>query len=163
MDKDLHRHGRAGVQNRLRGKTALRISYYNLKNQLTNQLDPDSVSTLYAYNPKGERTYTILDPSGADRITFVTNDVTVNNGANVRRTRTYVWSGSGNTSNLVSTTETSTAGLNTWNMIWNNGLAVTSQSATVYALNGYRYVTNTAPDNSYTLSTYRSRAVALGH
>jgi YD repeat-containing protein len=37
------------------------ITFYNTAGQLTNQVDPDNVSTLYAYNLKGEQVYTALD------------------------------------------------------------------------------------------------------
>lgn len=144
--------------------TPFAISYYNTKGQLTNQVDPDGVATLYAYNPKGELAYTVLDVdrdytidwSGDDRISYVTNDVVNNGTADVRRTRAYVWDTSADSSRLVSTTETSADGLRSWNTIWNNGTAITSQSRTLYdAANGYRYVTNTAPDNSYSVAITR--------
>jgi RHS repeat-associated protein len=144
--------------------TPFAISYYNTKGQLTNQVDADGVSTLYAYNPKGELAYTILDVdrdytidwSGDDRISYVTNDVVNNGTADVHRSRTYVWNTSANSSNLVSTAENSVDGLRSWNTIWNNGTAITSQSRTVYdAANGYRYVTNIAPDNSYSVAITR--------
>ncbi len=74
----------------------------------------------------------------------------------VRRTRTYVWNTSANSSNLVSTVEASVDGLRSWNTVWNNGTAITSQRRTVYdAANGYRYVTNTSPDNSYSVAITR--------
>jgi len=41
--------------------TPFAISYFNTKGQLTNQVDPDGVSTLYAYNAKGEQTLTVAD------------------------------------------------------------------------------------------------------
>ena len=126
------------------------ISYYNQANQLTNQLDPDGVSTLYGYSSKGELAYTIIDSNrnyvvdwtGADRITLVTNDVTADNGANVRRSRTYVWSTSANSPTLISTVETSADGLQTWNTTWNNGIPATSHSVTAYTGNGNRLVTH---------------------
>ncbi len=138
--------------------------YYNALGQLTNQTDPDGVITLYAYNPKGERVYSAVDLnqnlsidfSGTDRITFTTNDVAADNGTNVQRTQAYVWSTSANSSNLISTTETSTDGLKTWNTVWNSGAGVTSKSQTVYNFSsGYRYLTNTAPDGSFTVSAYQ--------
>ncbi len=139
------------------------LSYYNSLGQLTNQIDPDGVSTLLAYNAKGRQVYTIVDINqngsvdfgGPDRITFVTNDVVVDNGANVQRSQTFVWSTSANSSNLISTAETSTDGTKTWNTVWNGGTGVTTKSQTVYNSGaGYRYVTNTAPDGSYSVSTY---------
>jgi RHS repeat-associated protein len=137
---------------------------YNNLGQLTNQVDPDGISVLYTYNPKGELACTVMDSnrnftiqySGDDRITYVTNDVVNNGTAAVRRTRTYVWNTSADSSKLVSTVETSADGLRSWNTIWNNGVGVTSQSRTVYdAANGYRYITNSAPDGSYTVFTTR--------
>jgi YD repeat-containing protein len=84
------------------------------------------------------------------------------NGPNVRHTRTYVWSTSANTSNLVSTAEFSTEGLQSWSTTWNNGVAATGHSATLYAGSGYRYLTNAAPDGSYTLSVYQcGRLISL--
>ncbi len=138
------------------------ISYYNANGQLTNTIDPDGVSTLYAYNPKGEQVLTVLDMntnhvinfSGTDRITFTTNNVATDHGATVRRTQVYAWNTSGNSSNLVSTTEASTTGLMNWSTTWNNGLPVTSQAITTYGANGNRWLTNVAPDNSYTVSAY---------
>ena len=42
-------------------------------------------------------------------------------------------------------------------MTWNNGVCLTNSSQTVYARpGGYRYVTNTAPDGSYAVSTYQN-------
>ena len=98
------------------------ISYWNNKGQLTNQVDPDGVSQLYVLNPKGEAAYTItdsnrnytIDYAGPDRISYATNDVVNNGTANVRRSRTYVWNTSANTSNLVSTAEASVDGLRSW-------------------------------------------------
>ena len=43
-------------------------------------------------------------------------------------------------------------------MTWNNGVCVTNTTQTAYptAPGGYRYVTNTAPDGSYAVSTYQN-------
>ncbi len=140
------------------------ISYYNSNGQLTNQVDPDGISTLYAYNGRGEQVLSVLDLNqdynidfgGSDRIAFTTNDFVSDHGTNVRGTQTYAWSANGNaSSNLISTVETSTDELKTWQTIWNNGIGVTSQSTTIYAGGGNRYATNTAPDNSYTVSAYQ--------
>ena len=92
--------------------TPYSISYYNSLGQLTNTVDPDGVSTLYAYNPKGEKMLTVVDVnqngsidwSGSDRITFTTNDVVFDSalGTNVVRTRTYGTTGiSSSASNLL--------------------------------------------------------------
>ena len=59
-------------------------------------------------------------------------------------------------SNLVSTTEASVDGLRSWNTVWNNGAGITNQSRTIYdAGNGNRYVTNIAPDNSWSVAITR--------
>jgi RHS repeat-associated protein len=153
-------------------------SWYNNKGQLWKQRDPDGVTTLYAYNAKGEQAYTItaIDdstrntssydsllgslsslsslPSGNDRITFVTNDVIHDSvlGADVRRTRTYVWTNNGSSGSLLtSTTETSTDGLHTWQI----SFGLTNESITAYASGGWRYSTNFAPDRSCTVSISR--------
>ena len=119
-------------------------------------------TTIYAFNAKGEQVYTVLDTnqngtidwSGPDRITFVTNDVVAITGTNLRRSQTYVWSTNSNTSNILSTVETSTDGLKQWSIAWNNEVGVTNFIQTVYGSSGYRYVTNTAPDASFSIATY---------
>ncbi|MCX6921882.1 MAG: hypothetical protein NT154_01495, partial [Verrucomicrobia bacterium] len=147
------------------GSNPVSLTAYNSGGHVTNQVDPVGVSMVYAYNGKGEQVLSVvnsnrnstIDYEGgyADRITFTTNDVTSAHGSNVRRTQVYVWSTSSNSSNLISTVEASTDGLKNWSTLWNSGSAVTRQSSTVYSSNGNRYVTNTAPDNSYTVSLYQ--------
>ena len=81
------------------GDNPFAISYFNVSGQVTNQVDPDLVATLLAYNGKGEQVLAAVDMDrngtidlgGSDRITFTTNDVTSDHGANVLRTRVYVW------------------------------------------------------------------------
>gem|GEM_PF-646300 len=143
--------------------TPTAYQYYNIFGQLTNTVDPDGVSRLYAYNAKGEQALTVLDMNrdynidfgGDDRITYVTNDVVVDNGVNVTRKRTYVYTTSGSTaSNLVSLAETSVDGLKSWNVLYNNGVSITNSSQTTYdATHGYRVVINTSPDGSTTVTT----------
>ena len=145
--------------------TPYSVSYYNLLGQLTNEVDPDGVSMIYEYNPKGEQVLQVLDMNqnyaidyaGSDRITFTTNDVVVDNGVNVKRTRTYVWDTIGSdTSKLISTVETSADGLTTLQSTWNNGAALTSTNVTVYVGGGNRYQTNLAPDGSYSLGSFQN-------
>ena len=138
-------------------------SVYNNQGQLTEQIDPDGVTTLYQYDGRGILLYTAVDMntngaidfSGTDRVTETVNDVIADNGVNVNRTRTYVWTtNSANTSNLVSTVETSVDGLQTWNITFNNSVGVTNHTQTTYIpTNGYRIVTVTAPDGSTTSTT----------
>jgi len=151
------------------GTPPFSVSYFNGLGEVTNVIDPDGVSTLYAYSAKGERQYTAIDMNrntnidfnGTDRITYVTNDTVFDSGVGyyVQRSQTYVWSTNGNaSSNLISTVETSTNGLITWNIVWNSvavNTGLTNRQWTHYGTGGYRYVTNTAPDGSYTLSVYQ--------
>ena len=143
---------------------ASEISAYNNAGQLISQTDPDQVTTLYQYNLKGELAYTaidtnqngIIDFDGSDRITSTISDVVADHGVNVRRTRTYVWDTlNANSSNLVSVSEVSADGLQSWQTTYRDpSTSVTSSSHTLYSAGGNRYVTNTAPDNSYVVSTY---------
>jgi YD repeat-containing protein len=62
-----------------------------------------------------------------------------------------------NSSNLISVTEISADGLRSWNILWNNGAGITNSTQTSYdSANGYRIVTRTAPDGSYTVATNQS-------
>ena len=140
------------------------VSYYNSVGQLTNQMDPDNVSTILAYNPKGEQAYsalasnrTSINFAGVDQITFTTNDVVSAHNTTVRRTRTYVWGTFGSdVSTLVSTVENSVEGLQSWQTQYRDvNTSVTNHSQTTYGFSGTRTVTNTAPDNSYTVATYQ--------
>ncbi len=140
-------------------------SYFNNLGQLIQQVDPDGVSTLYGYNGKGEQAFTVVDVNtngvidfgGPDRITFTTNDVVTDNSTHVQRSQTFVWSTSANASNLISTVETSADGLRTWSTVWNAGVGVTTQGRTVYnSGSGFRYLTNTAPDGSYSVAIYQN-------
>jgi YD repeat-containing protein len=143
--------------------TPATVSYFNLKGQLTNQVDPDGVMTLYQYNDKGEVEYTaadlntngVIDFSGTDRITRTITYLTNVNYVDVRRTLTYVWTtDSQNTSLLVSTRDVATSGLQSWNTVWNNSQPVTSHTQTAYPGSGVRNVTATAADGSFTVSSY---------
>jgi YD repeat-containing protein len=149
------------------------LATFNSKGQLTNQVDPDGVITLLAYNPKGEQVYSVLysnrnytmDGSGSDQITFTTNDVVSAYGTTVRRSRTYVWKTfNSNVSNLVSLAESSVDGLRSWQTVYRDASTpVTSSNRTVYS-GSNRYVTNTAPDGSYTVSVSRNgRPISITH
>jgi len=138
----------------------------NLKGLITNHVDADGVITMFRHNANAEQEYTIVDSNrnytidyaGLDRITRTANDIVTNaSGFVVRRTQTYLWSTNGSgVSNLVSSVEISTDGLRSWNTVWNNGSAITSHSRLVFdAANGYRYLTNIAPDNSYSVAITR--------
>jgi RHS repeat-associated protein len=138
-------------------------NFYNALGQLTHQVDPDGVSMLYAYTPRGELAFSVLDSNrnalidfdGNDRITMVTDDVDYQWDTGIRRRSfTYVWKGADENPTLLSMTETPIGGTNSWTVSYFGNLTLTNLTATKYAGNGYRYVTNVAPDGSFALSTY---------
>ena len=139
-------------------------SYYNGIGQLTNSVDPDGVSTLCAYDAKGEQVFTatdleqggFIDFGGIDRITWSTNDVIFDHGMNVRRSQTFVWDTLGSDApKLVSVSESSVDGLNSWQTAYrDSSVAATNHSQTVYGAAGSRSETTTAPDGSQTISAY---------
>jgi len=142
--------------------------FYNAQGQLSGQTDPDHVATLYQYNPKGEREYTVVDMNqngqidlgGPDRITrlVATNDFVslLGGSGNVRRTYSYVWVDGSSTPLCLSTNEVSADSLRSWS----RSPAGLSRSRTIYAANGARYTTNAAPDNSYSVSAYQNGRLA---
>lgn len=139
-----------------------RQSFYNNLGQKWKDIDPDGVATLYQYNALGERTYTVTDMNrndtidfgGTDRISFATNDVVSDHGVDVRRTRNYVWATTNlDSSSLVSIGETSTDGLNTWEISWRDvNVAVTNH--TTISPGTSRSEIAVVPDGSYVIRTY---------
>jgi RHS repeat-associated protein len=134
-------------------------SWFNSKGQLEKQVDPDGVTTLYAYNDLGEQSFTVLDMdrdgaidfAGADRITQTTNDVITAHGTTVQRFRQYVWDTSGvDSATLVSTRESSIDGLQTWT----HSFGVTNHTQTSYAGSGVRYQTNLLAAGAYTVTRF---------
>ena len=167
-------------------------SFYNNQGQLWKQVDPDGVTTFYTYTAKGEQEYTIvalnnntrqisdyqsllnqLDSvkSGNDRITWTQRSVVPAAGGkpDVIRSDAYVWQDGQSTGTLLSRSEGSTDGLNTWQTVYRDASTpVVSHSQTLPGTS--RVVTTTAPDNSYTISTYSygrlisvTRSDALNH
>ena len=151
-------------------------SFYNAQGQLWKQQDPDGVTSLYVYNGKGEQAYAIAAvsagtrkiatyadlqtqlsdlPSGNDRVTFTTNDVTADHGVTVRRSRSYVWAENGSgTPSLVSLSETSADGLNSWQTSYADAdTALTNFSQTTYS-GCDRSSALVAPDGSQTVSRF---------
>jgi RHS repeat-associated protein len=137
------------------------LTYFNNLGQITNQIDPDGLSTFFAYGAKGEPTYTVLDYnqngaidwSGPDRINLVTNDVfqspDIWDNAIIRRSRTWQWSEGGPL--LVNEAWSTTNNSRTAQIAFGQ----TNETRTAFAGNGWRYVTNAAPDGSYTLATFQ--------
>lgn len=155
--------------------------FFNAANQLWKQTDPDGLTTLTVYNLKGEQAYSVQAISetaraisdyaslasqlstligGTDRITWTTNDVVLSHGVYVRRTRSYVWDRDNvSTPVLVSMSEASTNGSSWQTSYSDGGLALVSQSQTLYG-SGTRTVTSVAPDNSYSISLYSTGRLA---
>jgi RHS repeat-associated protein len=139
-------------------------SFFNTSGQLVKQTDPDGVSTLFQYNGKGELEYTALDVNtngvidfaGTDRITRTVADVIANAalGANVRRTRTYVWDTiNADVASLITSAETSVDDLHTWNTTYRDGsTSLTNRLDISYLAPGFVCHTNTAANGSYTVS-----------
>jgi len=154
------------------------LSYFNAQGQLWKQVDPDCVTTLYTYNAKGERDYTIVAVSsgtqtisdyatllgslsglsgilaGADRVTETTNGVTISHGVNVRRSQTLAWLDGSAIGTPISILETSLEGLTNWQSQYrDNSTVATSTNITSYA-GSSRTVINSAPDGSYAINLY---------
>ena len=138
-------------------------SIYNSQGQLAEQIDPDGVTTLYQYNDKNQVNITAVDVDkngridfgGLDRVTYSLSEVINDNGVNANCTWTYVWPvDSADAPVLTSLSETSVDGLQTWNVVYNNGIGMTSHSQTAYdSAAGLVTVTATAPDGSMNIST----------
>ncbi len=145
---------------------AITRSFYNAKGQLEKQVDPDGVTTLFAYDSEGELETTaidmnqdgVIDYDGQDRITRNANTVVPDarevegEAIDVRRTTTRIWSINNlNVSRVIAVLDVSTDGLDSWNTI--NGL--TTHSRTDYDRpNARRTVTTTAPDGTENVQTF---------
>ena len=142
-------------------------TYYNDYGQRSKSVDPDGVVTLYQYDAYGELQYTAVDLNQDDQIDFGGTDrimqsetiAVATDGTKpdlIQRNR-YVWKDGESTGTLVSRSETSTDGLRSWQMIYpDSGTTLTNRSSTLYLpASQLRVTTNTAPDNSYTVTTNR--------
>lgn len=138
-------------------------SYFNAVGQLNRQVDPDGVTTLFAYNARGEQEVTALDLNGnttidytgTDRISKTVNVVATKTEGSatytVRRATTTIWeTDNEDTSATVSISEQSSDGLRSWQTI--RGL--TTKSVTVFDGSGGRTVTTTTPDTAQTVQVY---------
>ena len=136
-------------------------TYYNILGQVIQQVDPDGVSSLTAYDDKDEPEYAVadlnqngvIDFNGTDRITQTISDALydANVGSYVSRTRTFVWATNSSTNSLlVSVSESSTNGLQRWQ----SAFGLTNTTVTVYGLAGARTVTATNADHSFSVTLY---------
>jgi RHS repeat-associated protein len=141
-------------------------SEFNNWAQLTKDVDPDGVTTLYQYNSKGELEISAVDLNQggivdltSDRITRTIRDVANVSSVDVNRTTTYAFFTNGSAlSNVVAESRISTDGRQSWDIRF----GLTSQSSIFYPGNQYQIITNTAPDTSYTVTTnYQGRIVSV--
>ena len=163
-------------------------TWYNNLGHSWKQRDPDDVITLFGYNAQGQRAYVVQALSDAargwtdssdlatalgsgtytvntvDRITRTTNYAlptsTSGRGCDITRVDTCVWNNGETTGTLVSRSETSTTGLQSWQTVYPNGgaAAVTDQSDITIASAGNnwtRTMTQVAPDGTQTISKYQ--------
>jgi RHS repeat-associated protein len=140
-------------------------SFYNTLGQLQRQVDPDNVTTLYAYNARGEQSVvavdvnndnpTAIDFSGLDRVvrttTVFANKAVASGTYVVQRTTTEAWeTDNANTPTTVSVSEQTTDGLRSWSTT--RGL--TTASVATYDGLGGRTVVTTAADDQTVTQTY---------
>ena len=135
-------------------------SFYDNQGRLYKSIDPDGVTTLYS-RPNFTDSVTavdmnlngIIDYAGTDRITKTVNEVAAAYGTTIRRRTTYDYTLMNNATAVVTdVSESSADGLRTWQTTV--GVANPSTTVTAYPGGGYRNVTTTAPDGSYTLNSF---------
>src|SRR5207244_3413957 len=119
------------------------------------------------FNGKGEVEFSAtdmdrngtIDFAGTDRIRRTDSSVGQASGlstVNAVKTQTFAWAtNNSSTSNLVSATERSTDGL----ISWTSSYGITNMTQTFYAGSGNRYLTNIAPDGSFTVSYFQNGLV----
>ena len=140
-------------------------TFYNPQGQRVRETDPDGVSTLYAYNAKGELQDTAIncnagssiDPGGTDRITRVTSEVSARGSIPVTRTVTSQWIDGGDATLTIATTEISLDGRWSWETLWNSSQAVTTSRETVVEpATQTRRVILIRPDGASETTVYQS-------
>jgi YD repeat-containing protein len=151
---------------------------YNSNGQLWKEADPDNVTRLYTYNALGERDYSILATttgtqgtssyeillsnlsailSGTDRVTRTVRTVLGPSDGKPYRTRveTQVWQEGQGSGTVVSASEVSTNGLQTWR-ITQPAPGKWLTNSTTATIGASRVVTAMNADGSYSLSAYTS-------
>ncbi|HEY5910946.1 MAG TPA: RHS repeat-associated core domain-containing protein [Verrucomicrobiae bacterium] len=129
-------------------------SFYNALGQLSREVDPDGVTTLYQYNPKGELECTAtdmnannsIDFAGSDRITRTVTDYVMEWGLACKRTCTYAWPQDGSDSALL-------VGLNVTTPASDHSISVAgglTNTIEMVPSGDQRTTTITAPDASET-------------
>ena len=140
-------------------------NFYNTIGQIVRSVDPDHVTTLYAYNERGEQYVTAIDLDrdgeidfdGSDRITRSTSVVTTRTWDgetyDVVQSTSEVWAAeNADTPLTVSVQAQSIDGRHSWT----ESFGATAHQETVYpeTRDGSWIVTATAPDKTSTVSTY---------
>lgn len=135
---------------------AERQSVYNSLGQLSQEIDPDGVVSLFQYDAVGEVEYQAIDVnrngsidlSGTDWVTRTVRDVTMQGTNFVRRSQTYVYpTVNSSTPALISISMQAVDTLKSWSII--NG--VTNFSLTELLGSGQRRVTQTAADGTVSI------------
>ena len=135
---------------------------YNAQGQLARSTDADGLTTLYAYNGRGQLETTALDLAnpgvidfgGTDRITRTTSSVenSALRGTVVHKTVTELWETNGvNQGTVLQTSETSADGTQTWSTQY--GLT-THITTAIDRANLRRTVTTTNPDLTSTVTIF---------
>ena len=138
--------------------------HYNPLGQLERSVDPDGVTTLYAYNNEGQRTHRAADLNGnntidlaTDRVTFTETNATTghNSGTHVWETITKVYGTTGG--NLeTGKSQRSIDGLKSWSIPFAIG-ARASSSVTelkVNGINGNWTTTTVSPTGLTSIATH---------
>ncbi|MDI1247255.1 MAG: type IV secretion protein Rhs, partial [Lacunisphaera sp.] len=140
-------------------------AYFNGIGQLVRQVDPDGVTTLFAYNARGEQEVTAvdldadntIDYEGTDRITKTVTTVTTSGSYTVQRATSTVWETDGqDTPVTVSISDQSADGLRSWQTVRGQLTA----SVTVPDGSGGRTITSTGPDGVKNIQVYTNDRLA---
>lgn len=136
--------------------------------RLVKQVDPDGITTLYAYNADGQQNVTAIDLNANGIIDYDTDRITksdsmlltagtVDNSVPVRRSESYVWTASDLTSTdgtLTSYTESSIDGMQSWSVTLVGGgiELITHTQTTLDRATRTQTTTTTNFDGSYSVS-----------
>ena len=140
------------------GTNAFEQPFYNNHGQLAESVDADTITTLYQYKTDGELEYQAidlnqndsLDMDGSDRVTQTERTVLAAGSGRSDRVQVDTYAGGGT---LVSSVESSTDGLTTWQSVYPDGSTpVTTTNIT--SPGSSRTQTNMAPNGSYLVSAY---------
>ena len=135
--------------------------HYNSLGQITSSVDPDGVTSLFAYNDEGQRTHTAADLNGnntldlaTDRVSFSESNYATAQDGTTRAMETisklYGTSGGPLTTSV---TQRSVDGLKSWNLPFNDTMRL-STSVTVLNGGGNWTTTSISASNLTSVSTH---------